>query len=200
LLLVGGYVSGQSYEQIVAELLPVLRKLQQQGKVRFLGATEKSSDDGAHHWLTRTLHDDLFEVVMVAYNMLNQSAEQEVFPLCQKNEVGVINIYSVRNVFSQPNRLREVMADLKQRHLLAQDAVPDEAPLDWLLDDEVDSLVNAAYRFVISQPAVSTVMTGTLNIEHLEENVKTVQKPGLSPDKLERLRQLFGHIAEPIGN
>jgi len=200
LLLVGGFVSGQTYQQIANELLPVLQKLQQQGKFRFLGATEKSSDDGAHQWLTRVLRDNLVDVVMVAYNLLNQSAEQKVFPLCQKHDVGVLNIFSVRNVFSQPNRLREVIADLKQRGLLAQDAVPDDDPLGWLLDDDVDSLVNAAYRFVISQPAVSTVMTGTLNLEHLEQNVKTIQKPGLSQEKLERLRHLFGHIAEPIGN
>ena len=32
------------------------------------------------------------------------------------------------------------------------------------------------------------------------DNNKTVQRPGLSQDKLDRLRQLFGHIAEPIGN
>lgn len=200
LLLVGGFVSDETYRRIATDLLPTLHDLKQAGKVRYLGATEKSNMDGAHAWLTRVLQDDLVDAVMVAYNVMNQSAEREVFHLCRQNDVGTIIIYSVRNVFSRPDRLREVIAELKQQGLLAAEAVPDEAPLDWLLDEDVGSLVEAAYRFVSGHEAVSTIMTGTLNPHHLEQNVQTIQQPPLSAEKIERLRQLFGHIAEPIGN
>ena len=199
-LLVGGFVSAETYARIVNDQLPVLRRLQKDGKIRFLGATEKSSDDGAHNWLIRGLQDDWFDVVMVAYNLINQSAETSVFPLCQQNDVGVMGIYSVRNVFSNPQRLQEVIADFKARGLIEADALPEDDPLGWLLDEDTPSLIDAAYRYVANQPAVSTVMTGTTNIDHLEDNVATMHKSSLSPDKVERLRRLFNHIDEAVGN
>jgi L-galactose dehydrogenase len=200
IILLGGAVTPAVYAKIANELVPVLQRLRQQGKFRFLGATEKSALDGAHEWLQKGLGDNLFDVVMVAYNLINQSAERLVFPLCQQNDVGVINIFTVRNVFSRPQRLSEVIADLIDRGLVAPNAVPPADPLGWLLDGEGDSLVSAAYRFAAGSSAVSTVMTGTLNIAHLEDNIRKIELPPLSPEKMKRLRELFGKIAEPIGN
>lgn len=200
LLLVGGFVSAETYARIVNEQLPVLRRLQDAGKIRYLGATEKSSDDGAHEWLARGLQDDWFDVIMVAYNLMNQSAEHTVFPLCRQNDVGVMVIYTVRSVFSNPQRLREVIADFKERALIAPEALSDGEPLDWLLDEHTPSLIEAAYRFVAHHDAVTTVMTGTTSVTHLEANIVTMHKPPLPPEKINRLRQLFGHISEPVGN
>lgn len=200
LLLVGGFVSAETYDQIINELYPVLLKLQREGKVRFLGATEKSSDDGAHEWLRLCLEDDLFDVVMVAYNMINQSAEHTVFPLCRQHDVGVMNIYSVRRVFSDPVRIKEVIAELVDMGLIEPDMLPSDDPLGWLVDDDVKSVIEAAYRFVAGHPAISTIMTGTINIQHLAENVEIVQLPSLSKEKITRLKNVFGNIAEPIGN
>lgn len=200
ILLVGGFVSEGTYGRIVADQMPVLRRLREAGKIRYLGATEKSSDDGAHTWLARSLQDDLFDVVMVAYNLINQSAEQTVFPLCRQHDVGVMAIYTVRSVFSNPQRLQEVIADLKARDLIAPDSLPEIDPLGWLLDDDTQNLIEAAYRFVAHHDAVSTVMTGTTNVHHLENNIAMIEKPPLPVEKIDRLRQLFGHIAEPVGN
>jgi aryl-alcohol dehydrogenase-like predicted oxidoreductase len=171
-LFMAGFVS--LYDQIVADLMPTLQKLCADGKFRYLGASEKSSDDGAHHWLVRVLQANLVDVVMVAYNMINQSAEKTVFPLCRQNDVGVLAIYTVRNVFSRPERLSEVIRDLKRRGILTANVLPDNNPLDWLRENQDDSLVSPAYRFVANNDAVTTVMTGTINPQHLEENVGSV--------------------------
>lgn len=200
LLLVGGFVSEGAYPRIVADQIPVLRRLKQAGKIRYLGATEKSSDDGAHTWLARSLQDDLFDVVMVAYNLINQSAEQTVFPLCRQKDVGVMAIYTVRSVFSNTQRLQEIIADFKARGLIPSDSLPETDPLGWLLDADTGSLIEAAYRFVAHHDAVSTVMTGTTNIQHLENNIAMIDKPPLPAEKIDRLRHLFGHITEVVGN
>ena len=202
LLLVGGFVSAETYPRVRDDLVPVVQKLQSDGKIRFWGATEKSAVDGAHEWLARGLQDDLFDVAMVAYNMINQSAERSVFPLCQRQNVGVMAIYVVREVFSKPQRLREVIDDLKERGLLSPDALTGDDPMGWLLDyrTPVSEIINAAYRFVAHHDAVSTVMTGALKAAHLAENLQTVAQPPLPKAQLEHLKTLFGHISEPIGN
>jgi len=199
-LLVGGWLVEGVYERFLGELLPVLQRLQQEGKFRYLGSSEKSSHNGAHGWLARGLRDNLFDAVMVAYNLINQSAEREIFPLCKRNDVGVLVIYAVRRVFSRPDRLRDVIADLKKRGLVAQDAVPEDEPLSWLVKGETDSLISAAYKFAVANSAVSSVVTGTIDIRHLEENVNAVLGPPLPREDIERLRQAFGRVCEPIGN
>ena len=174
--------------------------LLREGKIRHVGSSEKSGEDGGHTWLAEAVNDDLIEVVMIAYNMMNQSAEKTVYPRCKENGIGTMGIFTVRNAFSQPHSLTETVIDLKKRRLLAEDAVPNEDPLGWLLDDDEPSLVSAAYRFSASNDAISTIMTGTIDIAHLETNVKSILKPPLPSKKLARLHELFGHLAEVIGN
>lgn len=133
--------------------------------------------------------------------MINQSAQRTVFPLCKDRNIGVINIYTVRNLFWNPPRLQEVIRELKQRGLLADEAVSDQDPLGWLVaDGACESLVEAAYRYAAYTDGVSAVMCGTIRIDEFEEDVRIVAKGPLGADKVERLKQTFGHIAEPIGN
>jgi len=43
-------------------------------------------------------------------------------------------------------------------------------------------------------------MTGTSNIDHLEENVAAIPGPPLPEADMARLRSVFGQIWEPLGN
>lgn len=200
ILLLAGTLDGGCYERISETLVPEARRLQAEGKIRFIGASESSSSDGGHRWLARILKDDLADAVMVAYGLLNHSAEKAVFEPCLRQDVGTMIIYAVRRVFSQPERLREVVADLVERELITGDAVPAEAPLDWLLENAGDSLVRLGYRFSSAHPAVSTVLTGTTNPDHLRANLAAIESPPVPTEKLDRLRRTFGHLQEPIGN
>ncbi len=189
------------YDAIVSDLLPVLYKLQDQGKVKFIGSNEKSSTDGAHEWLELTLPLNFFDVIMVAYNMINQSARHMVLPMCDQYNVGVLNMLAVRNLFWNPSRLREVIKDLKQRGLIPETGESDKRPLAWLLEEsDVSSLVEAAYRFAAYTEGVSSVLTGTIEISHLEQNVLSIAKGPLSSHQTQRLEKLFGLVSEAVGD
>ena len=43
------------FDVVVNEHIPVLQELQRAGKIRFLGSSELSRDDGSHEWLQRLL-------------------------------------------------------------------------------------------------------------------------------------------------
>ena len=191
----------EHFDTVIDVLIPELVRLKEQGKIRFIGSSESTRSDGAHIWLRRVLPTELVDVVMVGHNMINQSAQRTVFPICIEKEMGVLNIFTVRNLYWNPKRLQEVLADLKQRGALADDSLDDENPLGWLLEDgECGSLVEAAYRYAAYTKGVTTVMCGTIDVRELEEDVETIQKGPLSANKVERLKLTFGHIAEPIGN
>lgn len=198
-LLLAGVLDGGWYNRVTEDLVPEAQRLKAEGKIRFLGASESSSSDGEHLWLSQLLTDDLVDVVMVAYGLLNHSAEGDVFTRCQKRNVGAMVIYAVRRAFSQPARLVEIIRDLKQRGLVAPE-VSESNPLGWLLENDEDCLSRVAYWFSASHPAVSTVLTGTTNPRHLRANIAALQSSPIPMDKLERLRELFGHLCEPIGN
>jgi len=103
-------------------------------------------------------------------------------------------ICAVRSVISDPALLGGLVRDWKAAGLLAQDAVPDEGPLDWLLGPDVESVTDAAYKFAAAAPAVGTVLTGSASVEHLAANARAVDGPPLPADKIRRLLEVFGPV------
>lgn len=188
------------YREVVDRFLPEARRQQERGKFRFLGISENFSTDGKHQTLQMALADDHFDTVMVGYNVLAPSAERLVFPLCQERDVGVMIMFAVRRVLSRQEKLEETIRDLKRRGLLARDALPDERPLDWLIRGDVRSMPSAAYKFATAHPAVSSVLSGTSNREHLEANVHAALGASLPQQDRDRILALFGHIEESVGN
>ncbi|MBP96376.1 aldo/keto reductase [Candidatus Poribacteria bacterium] len=188
------------YEYTIEHLLPVADQLKKEGKIRFIGITERFSDDGTHQMLQQALADDHFDTIMVGYNLLSQSATKTIFPLCQANNVGVLVMIAVRRALSCPERLENVIADLKKRDIISSTALPDQNPLDWLIDNQTNSIPAAAYKFAAQPNAVSTVITGTSNCQHLANNISAVVGPPLPEEKIKKLRQIFGHISEGLGD
>ena len=136
---------------------------------------------------------------MVGHNMLNQSAGKWVLPYCMEHEIGTINVFTVRNVFSDLTRLQQVVAELRAEGLLAEDS--QSQPFDPLLADVgILSLPEAAYRYAAFTEGVTTVMCGSIRLEHIKRNIASLEKGPLPADKIAWLRRSFGHIAKAIGN
>ena len=191
----------EAFGTVTDDIMPELLRLKDQGKIRFVGSSEQTRSDGAHVWLRYVLPFDHVDVAMVGHNMLNQSAARTVFPLCREEDIGALNIFTVRNLFCNLPRLKEVLADLKARGVISQDAVSDESPLSWLLEEgECASLVEAAYRYAAYTEGISAVMCGAIFQDQLEDDIAYIEKGPLPAAALQRLRDIFGHIDEPMGN
>ena len=177
---------------------PVAERLKEQGKIRFLCLSERFISDPRHEAVVTGLKRDpqLWDTVMIKYGILNQWAAREALPLAQETGAGVMNMAAVRIKLPDPAKLEELIADWKQRGLIDGDSVPDEDPLGWLVHDGVTSVVDAAYKFAADHAAVGTVLTGTADIEHLEQNIASLEQPYLPETDKQRLAELFGHIGE----
>lgn len=179
---------------------PVAERLKEQGKIRFLCLSERYIVDPKHKAIVTGLNRDpqLWDVIMLKYGILNQWAAREALPLAQQTGAGVMNMAAVRIKLPDPAKLEALIADWKQRGLIDRDSVPDKNPLGWLVHDGVTSMIDAAYKYGVDHPAIATLLTGTANIEHLEQNVASIDKPHLpEPDK-HKLAQVFSHIAEYV--
>ena len=188
------------FDHMINEQIPVLERLCRQGKIRFLGSSETALTDGAHAWLRAALPTGKLDVIMIAYSMLNQSAHHTVFPYCREHDVGVMNIFTVRNIFKDASRLKETIVDLQRRELLDESIDPN-APYDFLLEDpDIESLVDAAYRFVVYSEGVTTAVCSAVVLDKIEQNIRSIARGPLPDMHVKRIQQLFGHISEPVGN
>ena len=192
-------VNMTTYGAVVDRYYPILKGLQEQGKLRFIGATFQLRAEPRHETAVHALRSDpdLWDTIMLKYGFLNQWAAKEVFPLAIEHGVGVLNMAAVRISLTRPQRSREVVARWKEEGLIGPDDLPDDGPFDWLIGGDVDSVISAGYKFGADHPAVSTVITGTSSIEHLEANARSLEKPALPREHHERLVRLFGDSAEP---
>jgi L-galactose dehydrogenase len=181
----------EAYDEAVETYMPELQQAQRDGLTRFIGATERYETDFQHQALERSLRENLFDVVMIGYNLISPGGLRDVFPLAREKNVGVVVMCAVRTIIVTPELLRETIRQWKDDGALPEDAVPDEAPLDWVLGPRVPSLADAAYRFAAEAPEVSTVLTGTANPSHLDANVRSILGPPLPRAISRRLRETF---------
>ncbi len=188
------------YDHVVQNLLPGLFRAKEQGKLRLAGVTEMFNRDPGHDMLARAVRSDHWDVIMVGYNILNQSARDLIFPDALRRGIGVLDMFAVRLALSRVERLLEVVSALVEQGTITSAAIEEAGgtiydPLGWVVrESDAESLVEAAYRFVRHEEAVHVTLSGTGNLEHLQENIGTVQKPPLDRDVVLRLQKLFAGV------
>ena len=186
------------HDSVMERFFPTLERLCNEGKVRFKGFSTRYIVDPAQEIVPVALrsYPELWDVVMLKYGILNQWMAKEALPLATELNIGVLNMASVRIKLPVPTLLEELIAEWKEKGYIATDSVPQSDPLRWLVHDDVDSVVSAAYKFAADHPAVSSVITGTSSMEHLDSNIAALEKPRLPYEDSARLKSLFGDIAE----
>ena len=188
------------YARLRDEIVPEMFKLRDEGKIRFIGVTELFGQDTRHRMLQESLPDDVWDVVMVGFNILNQTAREHVFPLTMRQDVAVQIMFAVRRALSRPDKLVEAMQELIDAGQVDPAEVDLADPLGFVLaESDATSLVDASYRFCRYEPGVDVVLSGTGDIDHLHANIESLSKPPL-PDKVVRkLRHLFRHADAVTG-
>ncbi len=189
------------YEHCRNELVPALHRLQEQGKIRFLGITERFAGDPQHSMLERALRDDCWDVMMVGFSLLNPSARERVLQPALERGVGTLIMFAVRRALSRPSELHKVVHDLVARGAIPSDGIDTDDPLGFLVShDCARSVVEAAYRFCSHEPGAHVILSGTGKITHLEQNVAAIESGPLPRADLARLGELFGAIDFISGN
>ncbi|HEX2560540.1 aldo/keto reductase [Phenylobacterium sp.] len=189
------------YQHCAEVLVPELKRQQAAGKIRYLGLTEQFGRDTRHETLARAVPDGLFDVVMVGFNLLNPSARRRVFPLTMQHDVGTLIMFAVRRALSDPAALREVATKLVESGEVDRGALNPDDPLDFLASHpDVESVVQAAYRFCRHEPGTNVILTGTGSGEHLRQNVRSILDPPLPAELCSRLEAVFGRVESVSGN
>jgi aryl-alcohol dehydrogenase-like predicted oxidoreductase len=132
--------------------------------------------------------------VQVIYNIFDQAAEDNLFPACERNNVGVI----VRVPFDEGALTGKVTPDTvfepgdfragyfkDNRKVEVWEAV-NKIAADLAIP--LDRLPEIALRFCLGPDVVSTVIPGMRSIGHVESNIAAGDAGLLTPAQIEKLR------------
>lgn len=164
------------------EWLDTMHTLRSEKKTQFVGISINDHQPGN---AIQALETGLVDCVQVIYNIFDQSPEDELFPYCQEKGIGVI----VRVPFDEGSLTGKVRPDTKfpegdfrnvyfsgdrkqQVWERAQRIAADTKT-------DIDRLPELALRFVLSHPAVSTVIPGMRSTRHVSANARVSDQGSL---------------------
>lgn len=150
------------------------RKMKEQGKVRAFGVSTANLD----HIKTFNAHGDL-DAIQIDYSILHRHPETDVFPYCLSEKIGVIvrgplamgilaGKFTKDASFEGDDFRKAWIEDPEQNPQFLKDLETVERLRG--LPGEGESLAQLALRFVVSNPAVSTVIPGARNRRQAESN------------------------------
>ncbi|MCY4018215.1 MAG: aldo/keto reductase [Chloroflexi bacterium] len=190
----------EHYDYYLNEIVPLMQDLQEQGMIRFLGVTESWGRDLGHNMLGRALQDDIWDVIMVGFNLLNQTARETVLARAIEKEIGVLIMFAVRRALSRPDHLRRTLESLIESGEIDAREIDLDAPLGFLRNDgAAPDTTDAAYRFCRDEPGVHVVLSGTSNPTHLAANIASFARPPLPPQHITRLQHIFRNAVSATG-
>lgn len=173
------------------EIFERLDLLKQAGKIRFYGVSLERTPDGLI--AIATGKPDTLQVV---YNILHQDPEEQLFPLAQKENIGILaRVPLERGVLT--GRFKKVTEFAPQdwrKGIFPEEGLTQTqaavAKLAFLVKGDVPNLAQAALRFILSNPVVSTVIPGIRTVKQVEDNL-AVSGEALPANELAKLRELY---------
>ena len=193
---------------VLDAVVPAVRRLQEQGKIRFFGVTALG-ETGALH---RALASGAIDTAQVCFNLLSPTAAHTVPARFQAQDIdGLALLAREQGVGTIGIRVLAggALSGQSARHPIA---IPAVAPIasgpDYATDVErarafeplvaegyASSVVEAAFRFALTADALSTMLIGTSDLAQLEFAAAAVAKGPLPAAAIDRLRTIWTTLA-----
>lgn len=178
----------------ISETLEALTDLRTQGKIRYFGSsTMPATDIVEAQWTSQRDHLGRFSVEQAPYSVVARGGEVDTFPVCQRHGIGLL-VWSplaggwLSGAFrrgstppaGRPSRMAQVDPAFESAYDIESPAnEPKLAAVEALaaLADEIGiSLIHLALAFAAEHPAVSSILIGPENEEHLDSQLGAVHR------------------------
>jgi aryl-alcohol dehydrogenase-like predicted oxidoreductase len=147
-----------------------LARLSSQGKVRYWGVSSRTIRD-AFFWL----NVPRIASIQVPFNLLEHEGGRDLFSKAAAHGVAIIaRVPFARGLLISGGTIhrgggKPIMPVEEARSSISR--------LTCLAQSRGRSLANAAMQFILSHPEISTVIPGTRSVDHLEQNVRSLDGP-----------------------
>ena len=170
------------------------QKLQRDGKIRAYGVSTSDFE-----YLKAFNHDGLCSMLQIDYSILNRTAEEEIFPYCQANNISTIirgplamgiltGKFSLNQAF-ETGDFRNNWINVPEENAIYRDDLKKVDKLKGLVI-EGRSLAQLAIQFTLRHPAVTTVIPGAKTEMQFSESRAAVDSPPLTPEELAFIDQI----------
>jgi aryl-alcohol dehydrogenase-like predicted oxidoreductase len=194
---------------VLDKVVTALERLREQGKTRFIGIT----GIGESQALREVIESERIDSVQVPLNLLNPSPLAPLSPGFPAHDFGQIMLRA-KQAEVAVSGIRALAAGALSgeagRHGIAMpqvdpigtspsynaDLVHAQKFLALVAEGHAGSLVEAALRYTISNEAMSTVLVGFSDMQHLEDAVAAIGKGPLSSKAMDRITTLQHEIAD----
>ena len=172
--------------------LEAIQALKDEGKIRFFGV---SINDHQPANAIELIETGVVDTVQVIYNVFEQGPEDQLLAACERKDVGVI----ARVPLDEGGLTGRITpdttfpdGDFRNDYFSGEHGVAEtDEHVRAILDDlgiERDELPEVALRYVLSHPAVSTVIPGMRTVRNVERNAAIGDGVGLDPERVQALK------------
>jgi len=120
--------------------------------------------------------------VMMQYSLLDRRPEEVCFPLLQENNIAVLARGTVAQGLLINKPARPYLNYTEEQVSHAAKAVAS-------LSGEKRSAAQTALQFVLDNPAITAAVVGIRTTKQLEDTIKTLTAPQLTPHEVDFLKQ-----------
>jgi aryl-alcohol dehydrogenase-like predicted oxidoreductase len=173
------------------EFRDTVEKLKNDGVIRYFGLSLNRWEPANG---INAIRSGLVDTVQVIYNIFDQSPEDELFPACEKFDIGVIARVPLDEGSLGGNMTRDTKfpaGDWRGGYFNPENLNNTMDRVDKLkkIVPSGMSLSQLALRFILSNPIVSTTIVGMRKPTHVKENLATSDAGPLDASLLQQLRQ-----------
>jgi aryl-alcohol dehydrogenase-like predicted oxidoreductase len=176
--------------------LLVLRRLKEEGKLGCIGVRTPPHDPAC---VIQLMRDGLVDVVQVVFHLFDQEAAAQLLPVAAETATGVLvctpldhgaltGTWGPSTSFGEEDIRRLVFAGERLPQTLRHVEAIREDVRRFGLEARY-ALSDVALKFVLAQPAVSSVVVGMRNVAQVQKNTSTVALPDLPQALLQTLQR-----------
>ncbi|MDA0660540.1 MAG: aldo/keto reductase [Planctomycetota bacterium] len=172
----------------------LMARFRQQGKIRAVGVSTPEHDQYA---VLDLMRDGLVDSVQVIYNIFDQDAAMQMFPLAEQLGIAII----VRVPFDESSLTGKLTlatqfpeGDIRGNYFAGDRLARTVARVDslqHLIGTRAPNMAHAALQFALQPTAVSTVIPGIRSVRQAELNCAVSDQPPMSADLAADLRQRY---------
>ena len=167
-----------------------IEDLKKEGKIRAAGISINRWEPNNALDSLRTGHIDAVQVI---YNIFDQAPEDQLFPLCQELNIGVIarvpfDEGTLTGTFTMETRFPA--ADWRSTYFVEENLRSSVEHADALkpLVPQGSTMAEMALRFILDHPQVHTTIPGMRKLKNVRANVSASDGKPLSADLLKALK------------
>jgi aryl-alcohol dehydrogenase-like predicted oxidoreductase len=172
--------------------LEAIERLKAEGKIRAFGV---SINDHQPENALALVRSGVADAVQVIYNVFDQSPEDELLPACAEHGVGVLarvplDEGALTGRITPDSTFPE--GDFRWDYFRDGRLAEVDEHVRAIVEDlgiEREQLAETALRYVLSHPAVSTVIPGMRSVRNVERNVALGDGRGLPAETVDKLHR-----------